>query len=116
MELAHAYPAESGVRSFMRTVVLTEENAVVITDKVTLAHEMEVDFRYMSCAEPNELGAGKIALAEGRVMEYDPRLACEIEAFAVNDPGIERSWKTDTLWRIHFRARCTEGRFVFTVR
>ena len=116
MELAHAYPAEADLRSFVRTVVLNEENAVVITDEIRTEREQEVDFRYMSCAEPRLLADGKIALAEGRIMEYDPRLACEIEAFAVCDPGIERNWQTDTLWRIHFRASCTEGKFVFTVR
>ena len=116
MELAHAYPAEAKVRSFVRTVVLNEENAVVITDEIRTEAEQEVDFRYMSCAEPHLLENGKIALAEGRIMEYDPRLACEIEAFAVCDPGIERNWQSDTLWRIHLRATCTEGKFVFTVR
>ena len=70
----------------------------------------------MTCAAPQLLEAGKLALAEGRIMEYDPRLVCEIESFAVNDPGIERNWQTDTLWRIHFLATCAEGRFVFTVR
>jgi hypothetical protein len=116
MELARAYPSEAGLRSFVRTVVLNEKNEVVITDAICTEREQEVDFRYMSCAEPRLLADGKIALAEGRIMEYDPRLACEIEAFAVCDPGIERNWQTDTLWRIHFRASCTEAEFIFTVR
>ena len=116
MELAHAYPAEAGLCSFVRTVTLNEENAVVITDEIHTKREQEVDFRYMSCVAPRLLEEGKIALAEGRVMEYDPRLTCQIEAFAVNDPGIERSWQTDTLWRIHLRTTCTDGRFIFRIR
>ena len=88
----------------------------MITDAVEMTREQEVDFRYMTCAEPRLEEAGKLLLAEGRVMTYDPRLTCEIEAFPVNDPGIERNWHTDTLWRIHFKAVFTEGQFAFTVK
>lgn len=116
MELAGAYPTEAALTSFVRSVNPQKDGSVMITDAVEMTRDQEVDFRYMTCAEPHLLGEGKLALAEGRIMEYDSRLTCEIEAFAVNDPGIERNWKTDTLWRIHFKAVFTKEQFVFTVK
>ena len=116
MELAGAYPQEAALISFARAVVPQDDSSVTITDTVEMAREQEVDFRYMTCAEPRLMEVGKLLLAEGRVMIYDPRLTCEIEAFPVNDPGIERNWHTDTLWRIHFKAVFTEGQFTFTVK
>ena len=116
MELTGAYPQEAALISFTRAVVPQDDSSVTITDTVEMAREQEVDFRYMTCAEPRLMEVGKLLLAEGRVMIYDPRLTCEIEAFPVNDPGIERNWHTDTLWRIHFKAVFTEGQFAFTVK
>ena len=45
-------------------------------------------------------------------MRFDPRLTPEIEEFAVNDGGLERSWKTPVLWRIHLRAQAENAVFV----
>jgi hypothetical protein len=73
------------------------------SDFVELTEEKEVDFRYMTCAKPELIEEGKIALAEGRTMTYDTALTCEIEEFEVNDRGIERNWKSPVLWRIHFK-------------
>ena len=93
-----------------------QDGSVTVTDTVEMTRRQEVDFRYMTCAEPKLLQAGKLLLAEGRVMTYDPRLTCEIEAFPVNDPGIERNWNTSTLWRIHFKAVFTKAQYIFTVQ
>lgn len=116
MELAGAYPAEAALTSFVRSVIPQQDGSVTVTDTVEMTRRQEVDFRYMTCAEPKLLQAGKLLLAEGRVMTYDPRLTCEIEAFPVNDPGIERNWNTATLWRIHFKAVFTKAQYIFTVQ
>ena len=39
-----------------------------------------------------------------------------IEEFAVNDRGIQNNWKTEVLWRIHFKKIAKSGKFEFTVR
>ncbi|MBR2460803.1 MAG: hypothetical protein IKB34_06210, partial [Clostridia bacterium] len=116
MQLKVAYPEKAGIVSYTRETVLDESATVHITDTVKLAEEKEVDFHFMTCGRPEMIGEGKLALIEGRTMTYDTALKCEIEEFAVNDGGIQKNWKSDVLWRIHFRGVMTEGEFEFTVR
>jgi hypothetical protein len=116
MQLKGAYTPNAGLLSFTRETVLDGNAVIHITDDVELTEEKEVDFRYMTCAKPELIEEGKIALAEGRTMTYDTALTCEIEEFEVNDRGIERNWKSPVLWRIHFKKTMKNGRFEFTVR
>ena len=116
MELKGAYTPDAELVSFTRETVLDENAVIHITDSVEMTKEQEVDFRYMTCARPELVENGRIALAEGRTMTYDPRLECEIEEFEVNDRGIENNWKSKVLWRLHFRATFTKDSFEFTVR
>ena len=109
MELKNAFPAEAGIVSYKRRTEL-EGGIVRITDAFELDGPKEIDIHFMTCARP-EL-RGSIALAGGRTMRFDPRLTPEIEEFEVADGGLERSWKSPVLWRIHLRATVEKAVFV----
>ncbi len=114
MEIGGAYPKEAGILSYTRETVLAD-GVVTVTDTLSLTEEKEIDFHYMSPVKPVPSG-NTIALAEGRTMTFDPRLALEIEEFEVKDDGIERNWKSPVLWRIHLRTKVKEGSFTVTVK
>ena len=114
MEIGGAYPKEAGILSYTRETVLAD-GVVTVTDTLSLTEEKEIDFHYMSPVKPT-LDGNRIALAEGRTMTFDPRLAPEIEEFEVKDDGIERNWKSPLLWRIHLRTKAKEGSFTVTVK
>lgn len=120
MQLKAAYPAEAGIVSYTRETVLEGGN-VRITDAFELDGVKDIDIHFITCAKPvltqGQTPCSKndrctIALAGGRTMRFDPRLTPEIEEFAVNDGGLERSWKTPVLWRIHLRAQAENAVFV----
>ena len=114
MQLKAAYPAEAGIVSYTRETVL-EGSTVRITDAFELDGTKEIDIHFMTGVRP-VLNRGQtpysITLAGGRTMRFDSRLTPEIEEFAVNDGGLERSWKTPVLWRIHLRAAVDNAVFV----
>ena len=114
MEIGDAYPKEAGILSYTRETVL-KEGVVRITDTLSLAEEKEIDFHYMSPVKP-VLDGDTIALAEGRTLTFDSRLAPEIEEFEVKDGGIERNWNSPVLWRIHLRVKAKEGSYTVTVK
>ena len=114
MELKGAYPEDSGILSYTRETVL-KDGVVSVTDSLSLTEEKEIDFHYMSPIKP-VLEGNTIALAEGRTMTFDNALAATIEEFEVKDGGIEKSWKTPVLWRIHLRTVTKEGSYTVTVK
>lgn len=116
MQLKSAYPEEANILSYVRGAYLDSDAAIHITEEIELKEETAVDFRYMNCAKPTLLENGKILLAEDRIMTYDKRLHCEIEEFPVNDPGIERNWKTTVLWRIHLSAVIKNDKFEIIIK
>lgn len=114
MEIGGAYLPESGVKSYTRETVL-KDGTVYITDTMSLDGERDVDFHFMCAQKPEITSAGKIALAEGRVMTYDTDLEAEVEEFPANDGGIQRNWNSEVMWRIHFRKKMESGSYTFIV-
>ncbi len=112
MQLKNAYLPEAGIISYTRETVL-DGKVVRITDDFSLEKQTNVDIHFITCQKPelNEQDHS-IALAEGRTMRYDERLKAEIEEYAIDDGGLERSWNSPVLWRIHLRADLQAARFV----
>ena len=111
-ELKDAYPRGAGIISYRRSTCL-EGDKVTLTDSFELEREQTVDMHFITCKKPVEL-EGKMVLAEGVVMKYDPALSAEVEEFPVNDKQLERTWNTPVLWRIHLRARIVSGSLTVT--
>jgi hypothetical protein len=114
MEIGGAYLPESGVKSYTRETVL-KDGKVYVTDTMSLDGERDVDFHFMCAQKPEITVAGKIALAEGRVMTYDTDLEAEVEEFPANDGGIQRNWNSEVMWRINFRKKMESGSYTFIV-
>ncbi len=114
MQLATAYEKEVGVKSYVRSCVL-DGGTVRIKDSFELETLGEVDIHFISAYRPTLRADGKIELAEGRVMSFDEELKPEIEAFAVDDVSQEQRWGSDTLYRIHLRAKIVNGEFDITL-
>lgn len=116
MQLKNAYPENAGLISYTREAYLDSDKVIHITDAFDMNEAQEVDFRFMTCAKPILEKEGVLRIAEGRTMTYDKALKCEIEEFEVNDPGIERNWKTTVLWRIHLSTFAKNGSFEITIK
>lgn len=113
IEAAGAFTSDVGVKSFVRSMVL-DGVTVRLYDKISLDKPREIDFHFMSAYKPEIIDDGKIALAAGRVLTYDPALSAEIEAFEAVGLEAKKEWGTSTLYRIHLRttAKEFEGEFV----
>ena len=111
-----AYPPESGLESYTRSVCL-DGSAVRLND--TFAYQEgkggETDFHLMCCVEPVITAPGKIALAEGMTLSYDTALEASVETFDPVGLNAKGAWKTDMLYRIHFKTNATKGSFDFVV-
>jgi hypothetical protein len=92
-----------------------EGGAVTVTDEIELDCEREMDFRFITHVEP-KIADDKIMLAEGRTMSYSTSLTPRIEAFDVDDIGVEGNWKTKQLYVIHLTARACGGKFTFSIK
>ena len=114
MQLAGAYPAEAGVESFIRSAALSD-GAVAITDSIVLSGEGEVDFIFLTHRRPELSEKGKIALNTGCVLNYPSEMAAEIEEFDPVGMNTVAAWGTETLFRIHLRARIKAHDFKFEV-
>ena len=65
--------------------------------------------------KPEEDGAGKIKLAEGMTLSYDPSLTPAIEELDPEGYNQQSKWGTDYLYRISLSCEASEGSYTFTV-
>lgn len=103
MDISEAYPKEAGVISFVRTSHL-EAGRITVTDEVVLDKERRMEFHLTSHAEPKPLGEGRVELADGRVLSYNPELELKIEKIENTKPfedlHFKSKWDVECLWRI----------------
>ncbi len=114
MQIKNAYLPEAGIASYTRECVLAG-GEVRVTDEIELDCEREIDFRFITHVCPT-VEDGSIMLAEGRAMSYSATLVPRIEAFDVDDIGVEGNWKTKQLYIIHLTARASGGKFTFSIK
>ena len=104
LELAAAYKPEAGIRSFIRSAVLTDGKASV-TDTLCLDKEREIDFHFMTYEEPKLIKPGEISLPMGRRLIYDSDLLTpEIEEFHSEGLNAKSAWGNENLYRIHLKS------------
>ena len=113
-ELKNAYPKEAGIESYVRRVSF--DGTVTVEENVVLNEAKEIDFHMMLAREPKILDGGKVELPEGRVLSYDESLAAELEIFDPVGMNTVHSWKTDKLYRLHFRITSDKCNVIFTIR
>ena len=120
LDLHKAFPAEAGITRMRRTASL-QNGTVTVTDDVSLDHEGEILFPYVTLDEPKLLAAGKIALGE-REITYDPDgVTASIEKventwLPYDDLNFRAVWGTDCLWRICLRTKARAKCVTLTIR
>ena len=111
MDISGAYPKDAGVISLVRTSHL-EAGRITVTDEVKLDREREMEFHLTSHAEPKPLEEGRVELADGRVLSYNPELELVIEKIVNTKPfedlNFKSKWDTDCLWRVCLKVRAKE--------
>lgn len=68
-DLGKAYPAEAGVKNFLRTLDFISEK-IVIEDKIELAKEQDVQIKLLSVAKPEKINSRKLKIGKA-VLELD---------------------------------------------
>jgi hypothetical protein len=102
LDITDAYEEECGLISYIRSGSL-KNGTVTVSESIKLKEEKEIDFIFVTHREPKALDESRIALAEGCVLEYDPRLTREIETFDPVGMNTVRAWGTEKLYRIHLK-------------
>jgi hypothetical protein len=100
MNLAGAYPPESGVARWMRTVSLDRERDVVtVSEGFALREAQPVMLTFMTPRQPVISAPGVIALPEqpgggsGVSLQFDSgQLMAKVEAIELKDDGLRRTW------------------------
>ena len=113
-ELSGAYPTEAGIESYKRRVSF--DGAVTVEENIKLSAVKEIDFHIMLASEPTLLEGGEILLPEGRTLVYDTSLTAELEMFDPVGMDTVHSWKTEKLYRLHFRINTDKCNVIFTIR
>jgi hypothetical protein len=114
LEMADAYESECGVISYMRSGSL-KNGKITIKESVCLDKEKLIDFSLLTLEEPRAIENGKISLAEGCVISYDPILKAEIEPFDPVGLNSKQAWGTETLYRLHFKINAAKCNVTFTI-
>lgn len=118
MDISGAYPKAAGVLSLVRTSHL-EAGKITVTDEVKLDKERLMEFHLTSHAEPKPLGEGRVELADGRVLSYNPELELVIEKITNTKPfedlHFQSKWDTDCLWRVCLRIKAEEYTCTLTI-
>ena len=119
MQLRDAYPAEAAIKSYVRSAVLMD-GCVTLTDELLLEGEGEVDFHFLTTADPTDCEKGAFTLFGCRIT-YDPALSMRVEKIEKEAPEtavIPAHWETDAIRRITLTGKVpVEGKtFVITVK
>lgn len=96
LNMAGAYPAEAGIRSFLRRMTLTPEGAA-ITDTLSLDRPQPVVWVFIFRNPPS--AEGKSLRAAGLRLDIPDGFTCKTEQITVSDPRMARNFP-GSLWRV----------------
>jgi hypothetical protein len=124
MELAKAYPAESRLKSWRRTVRLDRVNNVVeINDSYFLTEPVsDITLNLMTACKVTESGNGKLTLtssqgAPGTMISFDPTLlTASVETIPIENAELKVNWGSN-VFRILLKTAGakTSGRLKLTI-
>jgi len=123
LDIAGAYPKEAGVKSWQRTVRLERGKGVEIVDGYALDKVSgEMTLILMTPCDVTIAELGKLALkGDGEkfgsaTIAYDAqKFEVVIEAVALDDRRLSRSWQTEQLTRILLKAKSPSKKDTWTV-
>ena len=118
IDIAKAYPEETGVKSWVRRLALNrKQDRVEVTESVVMdedrglsAHACPAEITLMCYGEPKILQDGRIALADGdAVLAYSPDMVhASWSKVEMNDGIMKTQWK-DNVYRIALKPRMHSG-------
>jgi Heparinase II/III-like protein len=124
MELAKAYPAESKLKSWHRTVRLDRAaNGVEISDNYFLTEPVEgITLNLMTACKVAQTGQGKLTLISGQgapptlISFAENLLAASVETIPLENPELKRNWGSQ-IYRIQLKTLATtaSGRLKLTI-
>ena len=118
LDLAKAYPAESGVVSYQKSACL-ENGVITVKDCYKLNEAKTAAFTFMTLAEPESVGEGSFVYL-GRTVSYDPSLEYSIEQVACDTPetdNVPKKWKAEKIFRIKLTTPVKDsGDYTLTIR
>ena len=101
LDIAGAYPASAGVKSYKRSFVFSPGSHLELTDTYSLGESSSPLILNLLCYDKPEF-SGNMAVFGGLVsMDYDSgSFTCEIEEIKLTDPKIHNDWQKDQLYRM----------------
>ena len=99
LDLKNAYPEETGIKSYIRSVSL-EESCFVCTDNISLNKPGMISFSLICAEEPENIEPGEINLRNADVsVKYDKDLTYSTDIINL-ESKLKNEWHTETLTRI----------------
>jgi hypothetical protein len=121
LDIAGAYPADAGIRSWRRTVRLERGavSEVQIIEDFALDTAKRIELHYMSVAKPDLEQAGRIRLAAGAdfvALDYNPvALSASTKRIDLTDPRLAATWG-EALYRTTLTSRADQTAGLWTLR
>lgn len=106
LDLSEAYPRETGVIKWERTILVNKEDGITITEDYRLSQYIQpAEIILICCGQPSMKGSNEIIIDNGRSqgqLSFDTRqLTARMEKIDYQDTAIQNSWKDKNLYRIH---------------
>jgi hypothetical protein len=93
LDIAAAYPAETGVTRWQRTLRLDRAaGAVLVTDDYELSRAESVEFSLITTCQPIFAAPGGIKFPEGFVITFDPDFEVLLDQHPVEDAHLRPIW------------------------
>ena len=112
MDLAKAWPARAGIRSWQRALIYERsDNTAQLIELIDLDRAVDIDFSFITPKEPS-LGAGWAQLGPVR-MRYDGDLEAHADPIPV-PPEMQKLWG-ETVYRLSLstKAPLRQGKMTF---
>ncbi len=108
LDLSEAYPPETAVRKWERTMLLEQDNGVTITEDFALSRYLQpTDLVIVCCGKPSLRSRNEILIDRGssscRIIFDRRQLSASIEKIVHQDPAIRNAWGNNELYRIKLR-------------
>ena len=113
VDIAKAYPKEAGVKSWVRRLTLDRHfNRVEITEHIIMNDNQgsnSTDITLMCYGSPRSVQKGRVALAGGAVLVYNPETVdVSWSKLQMNDGIMKTQWQ-DNVYRLVMRSRLKSG-------
>jgi len=108
MDIAKAYPADAGVKKWLRTVKMNKAKGIEVSDTYDLTTAISLTQSFMTVCDVSLDTPGKIAFTladKSKVyLDYDASVWTaskeKMELTSPEDQGLKHSWEGKTIWRI----------------